>query len=57
MSVTVRDHLSSSAVVAVREVEAHGRFRAQGWLIMLGASAVLWTGIISAIVGIAELVR
>ena len=34
---------------------AEGNRRAQGWLIAIGASALLWTGIIVAIVGIVSL--
>ena len=36
---------------------ADGSRRGQGWIIVLGASAVLWTGIVVAIVGIAGLAQ
>ena len=35
--------------------EAEGSRRGQGWLIAIGASALLWAGIIVAIVGIVHL--
>ena len=35
--------------------EAEGNRRGQGWLIAIGASVLLWAGIIVAIVGIVHL--
>lgn len=57
MSSTVQNRTFSSNARAI-ELDgraAEGKRRAQGWLIVVGASAILWTGIIVAIVGIAGL--
>ncbi|MDJ0335937.1 MAG: hypothetical protein ACOH10_08860 [Rhodoglobus sp.] len=57
MSVTTHDRLLSSNIRAIQlgSDEAEGNRRGQGWLIVLGTSALLWTGIIVAVVGIAGL--
>lgn len=59
MSSTVQDRAFSTDVPAVNleSDAAEGNRRAQGWLMAIGASALLWTGIIVAIVGIADLGR
>ncbi|MBG6055827.1 hypothetical protein IWX81_002255 [Salinibacterium sp. CAN_S4] len=59
MTSTVQDRAFPTDVPAVtlESDAAEGNRRAQGWLIAIGASALLWTGIIVAIVGIAGLGR
>ncbi len=54
MTSTVQDRAFPTDVPAVNPDSdaAEGNRRGQGWLIAIGASAVLWTGIIVAIVGI-----
>ncbi|GGK96055.1 hypothetical protein GCM10007382_15410 [Salinibacterium xinjiangense] len=57
MSSTVQDRAFLADVHADPEDsdEAEGNRRAQGWLIAIGASVLLWAGIIVAIVGIVGL--
>ena len=57
MSSTVQDRAFLADVHADSEDsdEAEGNRRAQGWLIAIGASVLLWAGIIVAIVGIVGL--
>ncbi len=57
MSVTTHDRLLSTKIRAIQlgSDEAEGNRRGQGWIIVLAASALLWTGIITAVVGIAGL--
>ena len=57
MSSAVQDRAFLADAHADREDgdEAEGSRRGQGWLIAIGASALLWAGIIVVIVGIVHL--
>ena len=57
MTSTTQDRALQADVPTVHRDSdaAEGNRRAQGWLIAIGASALLWTGIIVAIVGIVSL--
>jgi hypothetical protein len=57
MTSTVQDRVFMAQVrtTNLERDAAEGNRRAQGWFIVIGASVVLWVGIIVAIVGIASL--